>query len=92
MGRYEFTFILYRHLNGPVYGFRTGTQALPAGSVPVCVIDAHRKTYFEIVNDLSPEEAFTFLSSGLEKNFFKEEIPGKYRVMLDGTEETLTVE
>lgn len=42
--------------------YRTAGQALPRGAVPLCIINGETKVYTEIINAISPQEAFKFLS------------------------------
>jgi hypothetical protein len=56
---------------GEDLNWRTGGQMLPAGAVPLAVVNFCQKKYFEVINTFTPEEILDFLNESVDGGSFE---------------------
>ena len=90
MSYYNCVYVIFGFGGEVPEDYRTAGQMLPRGAAPLCIINANTKIYTEVINSISPQDAFKFLSEKINsdegidteyKNEMKKEINGNYIII-----------
>ena len=90
MSFYNYVYVIFGIGGETPRDYRTAGQSLPRGAVPLCIINANTKMYSEVINSISPQDAFRFLSEKIfsgewedeeSKQELKDEINGTYTII-----------
>jgi hypothetical protein len=90
MSYYNYVYVIFGIGGETPVDYRTAGQMLPRGAVPLCIINANSKIYSEVINSISPLDAFKFLAEKIfsgewedeeSKQELKDEINGTYTII-----------